>query len=111
MGKKCDPKKCWKIIQDLSPILSSIYQFYFNTNESIIQDMYKHVSFNDTIDIAYFLQSFTSIRPVETNESNKIVDVYCFDSLEQTQTVKKLDISTYKPGKKWILEQCNTLFN
>lgn len=85
MGKKCDTKKCWKLIKDISHFLSNIYYQTFRTHESIIHDMYKNVAFKDQIDIANFLQSNTFCLPTCTGE----VDVYCYDNITEKTFVKK----------------------
>ena len=106
MGKKCELKKCWNIIQDLSIFLSSIYYQYFRTHEDIINELYKNVSFQDSIDIAYFLQKNIPIRPTKLG----LVDVYCYDSTTNCIQVKQMDTTDYKPGKQWLTQKCNTLF-
>ena len=106
MGKKCELKKCWNYIQDLSIFLSSLYYQYFRTHEEIINDMYKSLPYKEVYDIAYYLQKHVPVRPIEYGT----VDVYCFDSITKTQTVKKLDTSDYKPGSEWIKTKCKSLF-
>ena len=107
MGKKCDTKKCWKLIKDLAPLLSSFYTQYFKTHESVIQDMYKNVPFEDSVDIAYFLQKNTFCNPTYLGE----VDVYCFDSITQTSTVKKLNTQLLHPTLSSLQQNANLLFN
>jgi hypothetical protein len=85
MGKKCDTKKCWKLIKDLSYFLSNIYNQTFKTHESIIHDMYKNVNFKDPVDIAHFLQANTFCLPTEIGE----VDIHCYDSINETSFIKK----------------------
>ena len=106
MGKKCELKKCWNIIQDLSIFLSSLYYQYFRTHEDIINELYKNVSFQDSIDIAYFLQKNIPIRPTKLD----IVDVYCYDSATNSIKIQKMNTSDYKPGKKWLNQKCKELF-
>jgi len=107
MGKKCNIIKLWNCIQDNSIILSHIYHQYFLTNKQIIDDLYKNIVFQDSIDIAYYLQSLVPIRPL----SEKLVNVYCFDSITQSKSIKQIDTSTYQPGNKWKNNILQTLFN
>jgi len=106
MGKKCELKKCWNYIQDLSIFLSSIYYQYFRTHESIINELYSTLPYKDTIDIGYYLQKQVPIRPIEYD----LVDVHCFDSVTKSYTIKKLDTRDYEPGSKWLQNKCKSLF-
>jgi hypothetical protein len=106
MGKKCELKKCWNVIQDLSIFLSSLYYQYFRTHEEIINELYKNVKFQDTIDIAYFLQQYIPVRPTKLD----IVDVYCYDATTNSIIIKQMNTSDYKPGKQWLNNKCKELF-
>jgi hypothetical protein len=107
MGKKCNLVKLWNTIQDNSVLLSHFYYQYFLTNKEIIDEWYSSISFQDSIDIAYFLESLVPIKPL----SEKIVNVHCFDSMTQSKTVKQIDTSTYQPGNKWRQTILNQLFS
>ena len=107
MGKKCNIAKLLTNINELSIFLSCLYYESFTINEKTIKECYSKNPIKNALDMVNYLQTNIPIRPLHTG----IVDVYCFDSLSKSMTIKKLDTSTYKPGKKWIREQCSILFD
>ena len=97
MGKKCNINKLHTNINELSIFLSCLYYESFTINENTIKECYSKNPIKNALDMVNYLQTNIPIRPLHTG----IVDVYCFDSLSKSMTIKKLDTSTYKPGKKW----------
>jgi len=107
MGKKCNTVLLYHSIKDFCKLLSHFYEIEFTKNKEIVETMYKDIYFTGiTHIINYFLQHIP-IRP----SMKGIVDVHCYDMQTMTTKVCKLDTTTYRPGRQWRNQVCDTLFS
>lgn len=106
MGKKCNLALVYQTLKDCTQLLSHFYYYEFKQNEETLHSIYSKLTYRTSIDIANYLFQHSPCRPTKKG----IVDVYCFDIQTMTTKVKKIDTTTYKPGKKWRDSICNTLF-